>query len=157
MSDKIDYNIIKIYDYKTGKLFYEKSLLLIDGNGNILCVGKECEYQANLSNDCIIFSPLISGKIDKFEYTEKMIKYLLKKYIGKPSLLGYRQALIFVHEDLNEINQKAYNDLIFLTRAANVIYMDENVKGKPQTVSWENVIWQMKKLNKKLRYALEIE
>ena len=86
-----------------------------------------------------------------------MIKYLLKKYIGKPSLLGYRQALIFVHEDLNEINQKAYNDLIFLTRAANVIYMDENVKGKPQTVSWENVIWQMKKLNKKLRYALEIE
>lgn len=34
--------------------------------------------------------------------------------------------------------------------------MDENVKGKPEHVSWEDVIWQMKDVNKNLRYAIEI-
>ena len=84
-----------------------------------------------------------------FEKTGKMIT------AGK-ECAGYGEGIIFVHEKLNEVEMKAYFDLLYQAGAKNVVYADESVKGIPEGTPWEDVIWGMKNTYKNLRFAVEI-
>ena len=92
-----------------------------------------------------------------FEKTGKMITAGKEcRYLGKPVFAGYGEGLIFVHEKLNEVEMKAYFDLLYQAGAKNVVYADESVKGIPEGTPWEDVIWGMKNTYKNLRFAVEI-
>lgn len=71
-------------------------------------------------------------------------------------ITGYGEGLIFIHEKLNEVEMKAYFDLLYQAGAKNVVYADESVKGIPEGTPWEDVIWGMKNTYKNLRFAVEI-
>lgn len=43
-------------------------------------------------------------------------------------ITGYGEGLIFIHEKLNEVEMKAYFDLLYQAGAKNVVYADESVK-----------------------------
>lgn len=75
---------------------------------------------------------------------------------GQACFAGYGEGLIFVHEKLNEVEMKAYFDLLYQAGAKNVVYADESVKGIPEGTPWEDVIWGMKNTYKNLRFAVEI-
>lgn len=148
---------IKIYDYKKKVKYDEKSLIILEETGKVIKAGKECEAMADdLPAHCVYFSPLVLGRVSDYACAEKMMKQLLHQSLGKPSLMRYGEGLIFVHEKLNEVEMKAYFDLIYQAGARNVIYMDESTKGIPEGTPWENVIWGMKNVYKNLRFAVEI-
>lgn len=150
---------IKIYDYKKKKVYYEKSLIIFEKTGKILQVGKACEDMAAiLPEGSVCYSPLLLGKVEDYLGAERMMKGLLLQYLGKPAALsGYGEGLLFVHEDLNCVEQKAYEDMMYQAgNLKNLLYMDENVQGKPDGLPWEEVIWGMTAVNKKLRFAVEI-
>ena len=126
---------IKIYNYKKKVKYDEKSLVIFEKTGKMITAGKECE-----------------GML----YAEKMLKQMLCRYLGKSSFTGYGEGLIFIHEKLNEVEMKAYFDLLYQAGAKNVVYADESVKGIPEGTPWEDVIWGMKNTYKNLRFAVEI-
>ncbi len=148
---------IKIYDYKKKIKYDEKSLIILEETGKVIKAGKECEAMADaLPAHCVYFSPLVLGKVSDYTCAEKVMKQLLYQSLGKPSFTGYGEGLIFIHEKLNEVEMKAYFDLIYQAGARNVIYMDERTKGIPEGMPWEDVIWGMKNVYKNLRFAVEI-
>lgn len=148
---------IKIYDYKKKVKYDEKSLIILEETGKVVKAGKECETMADsLPTHCVFFSPLVLGKVSDYTCAEILIKQLLHQYLGKPSIMGYGEAIIFIHEKLNEVEMKAYFGLIYQAGAKKVIYMDEKTKGIPEGTPWEDVIWGMKNVYKNLRFAVEI-
>lgn len=148
---------IKIYDYKKKIKHDEKSLIILEETGKVIKAGKECETIADaLPAHCVYFSPLVLGKVSDYTCAEILIKQLLTRYLGKPSFMGYGEGLIFIHEKLNEVEMKAFFDLIYQAGAKNVIYMDERTKGIPEGLPWEDVIRGMKNTHKNLRFAVEI-
>ena len=148
---------IKIYDYKKKVKYDEKSLIIFEETGKVIKAGKECEAMADaLPAHCVYFAPLVLGRVSDYTCAEIMIKQLLSRYLGKPFITGYGEGLIFIHEKLNEVEMKAYFDLIYQAGAKNVIYMDERTKGIPEGTPWEDVIWGMKNAHKNLRFAVEI-
>ena len=148
---------IKIYDYKKKVKYDEKSLIILEETGKVVKAGKECETMADsLPAHCVFFSPLVLGKVSVYTCAEILIKQLLHQYLGKPSIMGYGEGIIFIHEKLNEVEMKAYFDLIYQAGAKKVIYMDEKTKGIPEGTPWEDVIWGMKNVYKNLRFAVEI-
>lgn len=150
---------IKIYDYKKKQIYHEKSLIILESTGKVLQAGKACEDMAGtLLEGSVYYSPLLLGKVEDYLLAEKMMKELLHQYLGKPSALnGYGEGLLFVHEDLNCVERKAYEDMMHQAgNLKSLLYMDENVQGKPDGFPWEDVIWGMINSNKKLRFAVEI-
>ena len=119
--------------------------------------GKECEAMLyTLPAHSIGFSPIILGRVSDYTCAEKMLKKMLCRYLGKSSFTGYGEGLIFIHEKLNEVEMKAYFDLLYQAGAKNVVYADESVQGIPEGTPWEDVIWGMKNTYKNLRFAVEI-
>ena len=57
---------------------------------------------------------------------------MLCRYLGRSSFTGYGEGLIFIHEKLNEVEMKAYFDLLYQAGAKNVVYADESVQGIPE-------------------------
>ena len=148
---------IKIYDYKKKVKYDEKSLIIFEKTGKIIKAGKECEGMLyTLPAHCVYFSPVVLGRVSDYTCAEIMIKQLLSRYLGKPSFMGYGEGLIFIHEKINEVEMKAYFDLIYQAGAKNVIYMDERTKGIQEGTPWEDAIWGMKNVHKNLRFAVEI-
>ena len=148
---------IKIYDYKKKVKYDEKSLIIFEKTGKIIKVGKECEDMLyTLPANSIDSSPIILGRVSDYTCAEKMLKQMLCQYLGKSSFMGYGEGLIFIHEKLNEVEKKAYLDLMYQAGAKNVIYVDESVQGIPEGTPCEDVIWAMKNTYKNLRFAVEI-
>ncbi len=148
---------IKIYDYKKKVKYDEKSLMILKETGQVIKAGKECETMADaLPAHYVYLSPLVLGRVSDYTCAEKMMKQLLYQSLGKPSFTGYGEGLIFVHEKLNEVEMKAYLDLIYQAGARHVIYMDERTKGIPEGMPWEKVIWGMENTYKSVRFAVEI-
>ena len=148
---------IKIYDYKQKVKYDEKSLVIFEKTGKMIKAGKECEGMLyTLPANSIGFSPIVLGRVSDYTCAEKMLKQMLCRYLGKPVFAGYGEGLIFVHEKLNEVEMKAYFDLLYQAGAKNVVYADESVKGIPEGTPWEDVIWGMKNTYKNLRFAVEI-
>ena len=131
--------------------------MILKETGQVIKAGKECEAMAAaLPAHCVYLSPLVLGRVSDYTCAEKMMKQLLYQSLGKPSFTGYGEGLIFVHEKLNEVEMKAYLDLIYQAGARHVIYMDERTKGIPEGMPWEKVIWGMENTYKSLRFAVEI-
>lgn len=148
---------IKIYDYKQKVKYDEKSLVIFEKTGKMITAGKECEGMLyTLPANSIGFSPIVLGRVSDYTCAEKMLKQMLCRYLGKSSFTGYGEGLIFIHEKLNEVEMKAYFDLLYQAGAKNVVYADESVKGIPEGTPWEDVIWGMKNTYKNLRFAVEI-
>ena len=148
---------IKIYDYKQKVKYDEKSLVIFEKTGKMITAGKECEGMLYaLPANAIGFSPIVLGRVCDYTCAEKMLKQMLCRYLGKPVFAGYGEGLIFIHEKLNEVEMKAYFDLLYQAGAKNVVYADESVKGIPEGTPWEDVIWGMKNTYKNLRFAVEI-
>ena len=144
---------IKIYDYKQKVKYDEKSLVIFEKTGKMITAGKECEGMLYaLPANSIGFSPIVLGRVSDYTCAEKMLKQMLCRYLGKASFTGYGEGLIFIHEKLNEVEMKAYFDLLYQAGAKNVVYADESVKGIPEGTLWEDVLLSLKKsksLNKK--------
>ena len=68
-------------------------------------------------------------------------------------IYGIRRRAYFIHEKLNEVEMKAYFDLLYQAGAKNVVYADESVKGIPKGTPWEDVIWGMKNTYKNLQFC----
>ena len=131
---------IKIYDYKKKVKYDEKSLVIFEKTGKMIKAGKECEAMLyTLPVNAIGFSPIVLGRVSDYTCAEKMLKQMLCRYLGKPVFAGYGEGLIFIHEKLNEVEMKAYFDLLYQAGAKNVVYADENVKGIPEGTPWEDV------------------
>ena len=119
---------IKIYDYKKKVKYDEKSLVIFEKTGKMITAGKECEGMLyTLPADSIGFSPIVLGRVSDYTCAEKMLKQMLCRYLGKASFTGYGEGLIFIHEKLNEVEMKAYFDLLYQAGAKNVVYADDLV------------------------------
>ena len=104
---------IKIYDYKKKVKYDEKSLVIFEKTGKMITAGKECEGMLyTLPANSIGFSPIVLGRVSDYTCAEKMLKQMLCRYLGKSSFTGYGEGLIFIHEKLNEVEMKAYFDLL---------------------------------------------
>ena len=131
--------------------------MIFEKTGKMIKAGKECEAMLyTLPANAIGFSPIVLGRVSDYTCAEKMLKQMLCRYLGKPVFAGYGEGLIFIHEKLNEVEMKAYFDLLYQAGAKNVVYADESVKGIPEGTPWEDVIWGMKNTYKNLRFAVEI-
>ena len=119
---------IKIYDYKKKVKYDEKSLVIFEKTGKMITAGKECEGMLYaLPANSIGFSPIVLGRVSDYTCAEKMLKQMLCRYLGKASFTGYGEGLIFIHEKLNEVEMKAYFDLLYQAGAKNVVYADDLV------------------------------
>ena len=151
---------IKIYDYKKKVKYDEKSLVIFEKTGKMIKAGKECEGMLyTLPANSIGFSPIVLGRVSDYTCAEKMLKQMLCRYLGKPGrtpAVHIFEGLIFVHEKLNEVEMKAYFDLLYQAGAKNVVYADESVKGIPEGTPWEDVVRGRKNTYKNLRFAVEI-
>ena len=125
--------------------------------GKMIKAGKECEAMLyTLPANAIGFSPIVLGRVSDYTCAEKNVKADAVPVSGQACFAGYGEGLIFIHEKLNEVEMKAYFDLLYQAGAKNVVYADESVKGIPEGTPWEDVIWGMKNTYKNLRFAVEI-
>ena len=149
---------IKIYDYKKKVKYDEKSLVIFEKTGKMITAGKECEGMLyTLPANSIGFSPIVLGRVSDYTCAEKMLKQdAVPVSLARHHLRDTERGLFFVHEKLNEVEMKAYFDLLYQAGAKNVVYADESVKGIPEGTPWEDVIWGMKNTYKNLRFAVEI-
>ena len=102
--------------------------MIFEKTGKMITAGKECEGMLYaLPANSIGFSPIVLGRVSDYTCAEKMLKQMLCRYLGKSSFTGYGEGLIFIHEKLNEVEMKAYFDLLYQAGAKNVVYADDLV------------------------------
>jgi hypothetical protein len=157
---------IKIYNYRDRTVHSEKGLVLFKkekDNFIIACLGEECEkYRMDLSDsdNYVLAIPFSLGAIADYPVAEKLLKYLLNKYVhtsgGKRRLFKRAdRVLLFLHEPCGPVDLKAYEDLMMLLgyKDVHMITTKTDLGG----LSVEEAIWNMEEAQgKKFDCAIEI-
>ncbi|MDE5864606.1 MAG: rod shape-determining protein [Lachnospiraceae bacterium] len=118
---------ITIYVKDKGITLREKSLIAISGS-KIIAYGNECEYvQADSATEqeVKVLSPFKQGKITDFSCAVAMLKYFVRKARGNKRIWRKPTIGIIVPEDISLVDQKAYEDAIYMLTAKSVYFFHE--------------------------------
>ena len=105
-------------------------------------------------------APITLGKINEYKLTTMFIKWMINKYInyanGKKRLFRRsRKALIFLHEPMSLVDQKAYEDIMFLM-GYNRGISEINSETILCNLASEQAIWSSDNKDNKLDCAIEV-
>ncbi|RKM55793.1 hypothetical protein D6853_09615 [Butyrivibrio sp. X503] len=157
---------IKIYNYKTKEMHCEKALVWIRNDTETLtCLGDECvdAYKTLPESDkqnMTLIAPIALGKIVDYANAERLIRYMVKKYIdgagGKRRIFRRSsRALLVLHEPCSEIEQKAYEDLVYKIGYKGGVSVI-NSETKLYDITHEEAIIHAEETSGKLDCAIEI-
>ena len=154
---------IRIYNYKTKTVHTEKAMMIFKREPvTVVCLGNECEaaYEQITDKENYIFLiPISMGKIYDYPSSEKLIKWMIRKYVdqadGKRRILKRSaKALIYLHEPLRPVDLKAYEDLMHLVGYKEVLVITSSTDLGGMTP--EQAIWSAEEVHGKLDCAIEI-
>ncbi|MBR1853886.1 MAG: hypothetical protein IJ794_12220 [Lachnospiraceae bacterium] len=152
---------IKIYNYKTREIHSEKALVLAHvDTGKILAVGNDCERFALGDEMLRLVAPIALGRVVDHNAAEALFKWLHHKYIlNKKYRLfkGNKKGIICYHEPCSQIDAKFYSDLICsLGYNSAILISTEEVRAKPEDMTWEDALWEIGARDNKVECAFEV-
>ena len=117
---------IVIYIQEQGFVLKEKSLIALDtANGKGIAFGTDAEHiMANNDENICVFSPLRQGIIMYFQETVLLFTSLINKALGKKTFRKFKIAICVPKKDITEVEKKAFEDALFLSRARDIMYTD---------------------------------
>ncbi len=126
----IDLGTANVLVYKVGKglILNEPSVVAIDKNDNsILAVGDEARKMLGRTpGNIVAIRPLREGVISDYDITEKMLKYFIKKCIGR-SLFRKPNIAVCVPSSVTGVERRAVEDATKQAGARMVSIIEEPI------------------------------
>lgn len=117
---------VLVYIKNKGVVLKEPSVVAIDKNTNkILAVGKEARQMIGRTpGNIIAVRPLRDGVISDYDVTEKMLRYFIKKGVGK-SRISAPRVMVCVPSQATEVEKRAVMDATRNSGAKSVYLIEE--------------------------------
>ena len=119
---------ILVYIRGKGVVLKEPSVVAIDRDSNkIMAIGEEARLMIGRTpGNIIAVRPLRQGVISDYTVTEKMLKYFIKKAMGKKTLRKPRIS-VCIPSGATEVEKKAVEDATYQAGAREVSIIEEPV------------------------------
>jgi rod shape-determining protein MreB len=119
---------VLVYVKDRGIILKEPSVVAIDNKAHtILAVGEEAKLMLGRTpGNIVAIRPLREGVISDYDVTEKMLKYFIKKSIGKYAFMK-PQISVCVPSGVTDVEKKAVEDATHLAGARRVYIVEEPI------------------------------
>ena len=119
---------VLVYVKNQGIVLQEPSVVAIDNNNkNVMAVGEEAKLMLGRTpGNITAVRPLREGVISDYDVTEKMLKYFIKKAIGKNLLIKPRIS-VCVPSSVTEVEKRAVEDATRQAGARQVFIIEEPI------------------------------
>lgn len=119
---------ILVYIKGKGVVLKEPSVVALDRNTNeIMAIGEEARLMIGRTpGNIVAVRPLRQGVISDYTVTEKMLKYFIKKAVGKRTLRKPRIS-VCIPSGATEVEKKAVEDATYQAGAREVTIIEEPV------------------------------
>ncbi len=121
---------VLVYVKGEGIVLKEPSVVAINKDSNsILAVGEEARRMLGRTpGNIVAIRPLREGVISDYDITEKMLKYFIRKAIGKPMPFGLRPRIaVCVPSNVTEVERRAVEDATKQAGARQVYIIEEPI------------------------------
>lgn len=119
---------IRVYIEEKGIVINEPSAIAVNRNtGEMIAVGEEArKMMGRAPGDIIIVRPLREGVISNYHDTERMLRYFIRKVIGRKGLIKPR-ILVCVPSGVTEVEQRALIEVALEAGARQAHLIEEPI------------------------------